>query len=521
MNHTLIHHFLEKSAEKYPDKIAIIHDNTRSTYDRINIQANKIATWMLKNGIRQGDRVALFMENRLEYVISYYAVLKTGAVVVPLSYDLKPGGLFPLIEEIEPTFIIVSEKYKKYFEKQDSYTVGLRALIISGSETKWEKNHLQIISWEEILDSKEGAELNEKIDESSLATIIYTSGSTGKPKGVMLSHKNIVANIHSICQYLKLTDHDIQLVVLPFYYVFGKSLLNTLFAVGGSIVINNKIAYPAAVIKQMISEKVTGFSGVPSTYAFLLNHSSFEHHRGSLSHLRYCTQAGGHMPLKTKKKLRHALPDHTDIYIMYGATEASARLTYLSPEQYEKKPDSIGQPIPGVKINIIDPAGKYVSQGQTGELVAAGDNIMMGYWKDPETTEKVLDNQGNYHTGDMGYMDSIGDFFLTGRKDRQLKVKGNRVNPKEIEDVLLDMEPVLEAAVFGMEDEEWGNKIAAVISLNDKKTSLDSIIKQCTEKMPKYKVPSVIKIENVLPKYSNGKIDIEKCRSLIKFDGYE
>ncbi len=183
------------------------------------------------------------------------------------------------------------------------------------------------------------------IDPKSGAAIIYTSGSAGKPKGVMLSHANIVANTRSIIEYLGLSASDVQMVVLPFFYVMGKSLLNTHFAVGGTVVINNQFAYTASVLKQMAEENVTGFSGVPSTYAHLLFKSPLAAYRDKLSALRYCSQAGGHMAKHVKLELMKAMPEHTRLIVMYGATEASARLTYVPPERLENKIDSIGIPI--------------------------------------------------------------------------------------------------------------------------------------------------------------------------------
>ena len=219
----------------------------------------------------------------------------------------------------------------------------------------------------------------------------------------MLTHRNIVDNTFSICQYLHLTKNDIQMVVLPFFYVMGKSLLNTHFAVGGTVVINNQFAFPAAVIKEMITEKVTGFSGVPSTFAYLVHRSPLAANRENLTSLRYVSQAGGHMSKAVKEELRRVLPSHTEIVVMYGATEAAARLSYLEPSRFAEKMDSIGKAIPGVTLKVIKENGQEAAVGEVGELVASGSNIMQGYWRNPEATNKALAN-GWYHTGDQVYM---------------------------------------------------------------------------------------------------------------------
>jgi long-chain acyl-CoA synthetase len=510
----LIHYFLEESTELFPDKTALIHEEVRATYKQINTKANRLAHWLIDIGVSKGDRVVLLLENCLEYIVSYYGVLKAGAVAVPLSSDLKPDGLRPLLEELEPAVIISSSRFERLLKATDLAPYKINALLLKSPKQKWSSSPFSAFSWEDIIYDDVTANpkirLEISIDESDLASIIYTSGSTGIPMGVMLSHKNIVSNTHSICRYLILTDKDIQMAVLPFFYVMGKSLLNTHFAVGGTVVINNKFAFPATVIKQMVDEKVTGFSGVPSTYAYLLHRSPLKNYRDKLASLVYCTQAGGHMSVQIKEELRKVLPAHTQIYIMYGATEASARLTYLRPDQFSDKMGSIGKPITGVTLKVINKSGKKLPAGQTGELVASGPNIMQGYWKDEKATSAVLDKNG-YHTGDLGYYDKEGYFFVNGRKDNLLKVGGHRINPQEIEDVLMATELLIETAVIGISDALLGNKLIALAVPKNETSSKNKIMKLCSDILPKYKLPSSIKLVRSLPKNTNGKIDRTKC----------
>jgi acyl-CoA synthetase (AMP-forming)/AMP-acid ligase II len=546
---TLIHHFLENSAKAYPDKIALIHEKTRATYAEINAKANQLACWLLSRGICQGDRVVILLENSVAYVVAYYGILKAGAVAVPMSTGLKPDGLNPLLTELEPVAIISSTRFERLLQASDLNVSNLKTLIIHNPKLEWSGRFNNVFSFQEIINpirrhrnkipaqDQGGAEFqpagilgyveeleggsNADIEleavsatPSDLSCIIYTSGSTGTPKGVMLTHANIVANVASICEYLQLTDADIQMVVLPFFYVMGKSLLNTHFAVGGTIVINNKFAFPAAVIKQMVEEKVTGFSGVPSTYAYLLHRSPLAAYRDKLSSLRYCSQAGGHMAGVVKKKLRKVLPDHTQMVVMYGATEASARLTWLDPDRFDEKMDSIGKPIPGTKVQILDKRGWQVPTGKEGELLASGPNIMQGYWKDPAATAMILDANG-YHTGDMGYADPEGFIYLVGRKDELVKVGGHRINPKEIEDVLLATNLIIEAAVLGIPDPLLGSRLAALAVSKNGDCSDCQILRGCAEKLPKYKLPSEVNFIRSLPKNANGKVDRKKCLELL------
>lgn len=510
---TLIHHFLEKSAWQYPNKIALIHDEVRATYAQINSGANQLAHWLIQRGIEKGDRVVLILENSLEYVISYYGTLKAGAVVAPLSSDIKPDGLRPLLRGLEPEVVISSSRFEKLLLATDLSQFKIKALILKNPVLNSASAPCEVFSWQDLIGNRESPNPDMALDKSVLSNIIYTSASTGRPKGVMLSHWNIVSNVHAICQYLNLTEKDIQMVVLPFFYVMGKSLLNTHFAVGGTIVLNNKFAFPASMLKQMVDEHVSGFSGVPSTYAYLLHRSPLAKYRDRLNSLRYCSQAGGHMSRQIKEELRRVLPTHTQIYIMYGATEASARLAYLEPGRFREKMDSIGKPIPGVSLQVIDTAGQGIPPGHIGELVASGSNIMQGYWKDEKATKKVLYKSG-YHTGDMAYEDEEGFFYVVGRNDDLLKVGGHRINPREIEDTLMETGLLMEAAVIGIPDTLLGFRLIGLVTSKEEKCNQKQVLSLCADKLPKYKMPGEIRFVRSLPKRISGKIDRTRCLDL-------
>lgn len=513
----LIQHFLENSAKLHPGKVAIIHEQTRATYRQVNDAADRLAASLNDRKVGLGDRVVLLMENSCEYAIAYYGILKSGAIVVPLSTDLKPEGLNPLLAELEPVAMIASTRFERLLQASDLDIPNLNTLIILNQKMDWTDKFKAIFSFREAINHPQPTTHNpqQTIHDFDLANIIYTSGSTGKPKGVMLSHANIVANVNSICGYLQLTADDIQMVVLPFFYVMGKSLLNTIVAVGGTLVINNKFAFPASVINQMIEEKVTIFSGVPSTYAYLLHRSPLTSSAGELKHLRMVTQAGGHMARAVKKALRDALPPHTRICIMYGATEASARLAWLEPDWFEKKLESIGRAIPGVTLRVLDAEGRVLPPGKKGEIVASGPNIMHGYWRDKGATAAVLDHNG-YHTGDLGWQDEDGFIYLDGRKDNLLKVGGHRINPQEVEDALLSTQLVVEASVVGTPDALLGTRMAALVVPLNGDGSDTAIMEKCAAILPKYKLPSEIKLVRSLPKNANGKVDRQKCLEMVR-----
>ena len=515
----LIHNFLENAATKYPNKVAVIHDEQMVSYEQLNTKADNLSSNLITNGINKGDRVVLLMENSVDYIISYYATLKSGGVVSPLNPNLKPGGLQYLLNDLEPTVIITNFKAERLLKAVDLDHLNLKTLIIHTPKQKWTNTPYKVSELEDCTITTSAAGpvnvcLCESVanqSEHDLSSIIYTSGSTGKPKGVMLSHKNIVSNTNSICRSLNIKPTDIQMVVLPFFYAMGKSLLNTHVAAGGTVVLNNRFMYPADVVNQMIEEKVTSFSGVPSTYAYLLNRSPLANSKKKLRNLRYCSQAGGHMAKSLKIELRKALPLDTRIIIMYGATEASARLSYLPHYDFKEKIESIGKEIPNVNIRLLDKKNKDVADGKLGTIVASGPNIMIGYWKDPQGTKRVLTKEG-YRTGDIGYRDSEGFLYVTGRKDGLLKVSGHRVNPIETEDALMDTGLIVETAVIGIPDELMGTKLVALVVFKDKSNRTDKLLEVCSAILSKHKLPSSIISLKMLPKNANGKIDRELCK---------
>lgn len=505
----LVHQLLESSADRRPDKTAVVHEGTRTSYAGLNGWANRLAHGLAGAGVRPGDRVVLLSENSPAYVAAYYGILKSGAVVASLNTDIKPEALAGLAGELEPKAVVVSSRLERTVRAAAAPSLRDAAVIVLGPASPGPRPGPVEPPSPLPADLASGPSRNPglAIDPSACAAVIYTSGSAGKPKGVMLSHANILANTRSIVESLGLASDDVQMVVLPFFYVMGKSLLNTHVAVGGTVVLNNKFAYTAAVLKQMAEEKVTGFSGVPSTYAHLLFRSPLAAYRDKLPALRYCSQAGGHMPARIKLELLEVLPAHTRLVVMYGATEASARLSYVPPDRLAAKIDSIGVPIPGVSLSVLSPAGRELGPGEKGEIVAGGPNIMMGYYGDDAATRRVLDARG-YHTGDLGFRDADGFFYITGRKDEQLKVGGHRVDPQEIEDAIVDSGLAVESLVFGVPDALLGHRLAAlVVPVPGAVDAVEGILKHCAAKLPRAKVPGSLLAVGAIPKTSTGKPD--------------
>ncbi|MFZ5519450.1 MAG: class I adenylate-forming enzyme family protein [Candidatus Zhuqueibacterota bacterium] len=501
-----INNFLEITAQNFPDKKAIWHNNQWLTYSEINSLSNKVGNYLKGCGLERGDRVAILLENSFDYIISYYAILKIGAITVALNTESTTDSLTYLLNDSGARAIISNKKFTKKLIPALANLINLRwAIIDQPDPAEYQKlNFCTTIALKKIYTSGNDAHPNVRCIDTDIASIVYTSGSTGKPKGATLTHFNIVSNTHSIVEYLQLNAHDRIMVVLPFYYIYGKSLLNTHFCVGGSVVIDNRFLYPNVVLETMKQMEVTGFSGVPSTFMILLNRSSVRTY--TFSSLRYLTQAGGAMAPVVQKEVAKVFSP-AKLFIMYGATEASARLSYLDPEMLPQKWGSIGKAIPNVDLFIADENGRPLPPGEVGEIVARGSNLMVGYWNDPEETARVIKN-GMYFTGDLGRMDEDGYLFVVGRKRDMIKVGGERVSAKEIEEAILEIPEVHEVAVIGVEEEVLGEAIKAIIVFNDEMEPLHekAIRAFLSKKLPLVKIPKFIEFVKTLPKNESGKI---------------
>ncbi len=500
-----ISHFLENTAQKHPDKKALWHQGQWMTYAEIDRLSNRVANYLKESSVCRGDRVAILYENSFDYVIAYFAALKIGAVEVSLNTDTTVETLTYALNDSGAKAIIASRKFSRFLVPAIRKAPDLREVIVDQEDLSAYESigHCRQIRLKEIYENSHASDPGIRGVDVDLASIVYTSGSTGTPKGVMLSHLNVVSNTHSIIQYLDLTDKDRVMAILPFYYVYGKTLLTTHFCAGGSVVIDNRFLFPQVILETMKKTEVTGFAGVPSTFLILLSKSTVREF--DFESLRYVTQAGGSMAPSVQKKVAKVFAS-ARLFIMYGATEAAPRLSYLDPDMLPSKWGSIGKAIPNVELFVADKSGNRLPPNHSGEIVARGSNIMVGYWNDPVETAKVLKN-GLYHTGDIGKMDEDGYIYVVGRDKDIIKVGGFRVSTKEIEDALLKINEIHEVAAIGVEDPILGEAIRVFI-VPEKNADLteEKVRNMLRTLLPPYKQPKHIEFTNSIPKNKSGKI---------------
>jgi len=500
-----VNRFLENSAQRNPESKAAWHDGRWMNYGEIESFSNKAANGLLENGIRKGDRVALLVENSFDYIIHYYAILKAGAVTVALNTAWTADMLAYALNDSGAKCVVSNQRFSQVLLPALRLSPGVDFVVQKQDDLSAfeETGRRRACRFSDIYETGNPAKPDAEGIDADIASIVYTSGSTGKPKGVTLTHLNIVSNTRSIVDYLKLTPNDRVMTVLPFYYIYGKSLLNTHFYAGGSVVIDNRFAYPAVILETMKETQVTGFAGVPSTFMILLGKTNIRECR--FDHLRYVTQAGGAMAVAVQKDVAKVFSP-AELFVMYGATEASARLSYLDPEQLHRKWGSIGKAIPNVRLTVVDERGEELPPGEIGEIAAKGSNIMTGYWNDPAETDKVLKN-GWYFTGDLGKTDAEGFLYVVGRKKDMIKVGGERVSAKEVEEKILEIRQVHEVAVIGVPDELLGEAIKVfIVPGGDARLTEQDFGLEIRKRLPSYMHPKTIVITAELPKNESGKI---------------
>jgi long-chain acyl-CoA synthetase len=492
-------------AGKRPDATALLTLDRTYTYGEVQFAAAAVTARLRRLGVSKSDRMILAGENSLFWVAAYLGCLKAGLVCVPLPETISAEDFRYVLSTTGPciTFASAAFAVRHRGDLRDSPVIIDHGAASVAEKPAWS-------TFDEILADFVAYEEPARGCGDDLAALMFTSGSTGKPRGVMVSHTNIIANTESIVEYLALTGGDRVMTVLPFHYCFGTSLLHTHLKAGGSLVLDSRFMYPEIVLQRMIATECTGFAGVPSHFQILLRRSSLR--EKEFPRLRYVQQAGGHLAPAAVRELQDALPG-TQVFVMYGQTEATARLSYLPPELLDRKRGSIGKGIPGVRLRVLDEFGRPVKPGEVGEIVAEGDNITLGYWRAPDETATTFRN-GALCTGDLATVDEDGYIYVAGRAKDFLKCAGKRVSCRQLEEQIVGCDAVMEAAVVAVPDEILGDAVMLfVVPRSASGTGIEAAVRSfCKERLPLSQMPKRIVVMDALPKNSAGKVLKEKLK---------
>lgn len=500
--------YLESSARRSPDKTALVCGKSRWTFAHLEASANRLAQAMVAEGIERGDRVAVYLENGVDAVVAIFATLKAGAVFMMVNPTTKAEKLRFLLNNSRAAVLIAPGARLPALAETWAQTPHLRLLIAAGEFEGGVTAGNRCLGLSEILNGDDDRPPPKRAIDIDLAALLYTSGTTGSPKGVMLSHANMVSAFDSISAYLENTAEDVILNVLPLSFGYGLCQLFTAAKVGATVVLERSFAYPHAILQKLVEKRATGFPFVPTMAAILLQMDLGKY---DCSSLRYVTNAGAAMPAEHVAQLGRLLP-RVRIYSMYGLTEC-LRASYLPPEELGRRPNSVGRGMPNLEAYVLDEQGQRAAPGVVGELVVRGSNVMKGYWELPgETAQRLrpgrLPGENVLYTGDLFRTDEEGFLYFVGRKDDIIKSRGEKISPKEVENVLCSHPEIAEAAVVGVPDDVLGQAVKAVVVLKSgSRMTTRDVQRHCATRLEDFMVPKLVEVRPSLPRTPNGKVD--------------
>lgn len=499
-----VERFLQDNARRFPAKTALVVGGRRLSYAELDAASDRMAAALAQHGLARGDRVIVFMDNCWEAVVGIFAVLKAGGVFSPINPSTKADKLSYVINNCRASAILTQDRLLPVADKALADCPSVTFSVATGR------------NFDDALACKAAPPANPGID-LDLAMLVYTSGSTGFPKGVMMTHQNVAAAATSITTYLENTPDDIILNVLPISFDYGLYQVLMAAKVGATLILEKSFAFPQAIFNRMTEEKATGLPLVPTMAALILQMKDLQ--PGAFPHLRYLTNTAAALPPAHIQRLQQLFPK-TRVYSMYGLTECK-RCTYLPPAELARRPGSVGIAIPGTEAYVVDANGARVAANATGELVIRGPHVMKGYWENPAATDKAL-KPGPFpwekvlHTGDLFRTDEDGFLYFVGRKDDIIKTRGEKVSPKEVENVLYALPGIREAAVVGAPDPILGLAIKAVVALAPGADLTEqNIIRHCAKHLEDFMVPKIVEFRDELPKTESGKISRRKVETEI------
>ncbi len=493
---------LRVSAHKHPRRTAIVFGSKKISYRALNELTEHIAAGLIELGIKEQDRVAIFLDNCPEFVISYYAIIKAGAVAVPINYMFKIEEARFILEDCEATCIITSRPYLDLAEELRLRVDSLKHIICTAKA----KDH--VIDIHKIRKHDPVSLQRVRVNPHALAVILYTSGTTGHPKGAMLSHDNLISNAVDSSRNIMVTRRDSFICILPLFHSFAATVcMNMPLYVGAKIVIMKSLKPFKRVIRAIRKNRVTVFPAIPSIFTILKDMKLPKVFHTPIIKLfnpvRICISGAAALPVETlrgfEKKFRVPLLEG------YGLTEAAPVVTLNSLRK--RKAGSIGKSLSeNIELKIVDDKGSDLTAGGIGELLVRGPNVMQGYLKHEEATAETL-KDGWLYTGDMARFDKEGYVYIEGRKKEMVNVRGLNVYPREIEEVLYQNPKIKEAAVIGIEDIHKGEVPKAFVVLKDaEKATEHELIHYLRERLASYKIPKYVEFRNALPKNTTGKI---------------
>ena len=500
--------FLNITSLIVPDRTAVIFDGRRITYSDLALRVVKLANALRQLGVEKGDRIATMEVNCNEHIEAYFAAAKLDAIYVPINFRASQSELEYMLNDSSPTVLLAGSRYTDMIELISSKVESLKALIvIDGIVEGWH-------TYERIVDSALDDEMYPESDEDDLTMLMFTAGTTGSPKGVMLSHDSFSSYILSNVSPPDMEVEEKNILTVPLYHIAGVQAVMAAVYGGRTLIIQRQFE-PVEWMTLVEQEKANRAMMVPTMLKMILDHQEFQNH--DLSSLEVITYGAAPMPLEVIRRAIAMLPG-TFFINAFGQTETAATITMLPPEDHIlegsdeeievklKRLTSIGKPLEDVEVRIVSDEGKQVELGETGEIVARGSRLMKGYWKQEQATAEAL-REGWLYTGDLGYFDEDGYIFLSGRAKDFIKRGGEMVSPEEVEQVLHSHPAIDEAAIIGVPDIDWGERVRAiVVAKSGERIDSSEVIEYCRSRLSSFKKPESVVVVDKLPRNPLGKV---------------
>lgn len=482
---------LARNAAREPDRVALVVDDREVSFGELHELTDRVAAGMREQGIQRGDRVGIMLPNSVEAVVAIQATLRAGAAIMPINPTAKHDRVTDLMQRSEAAMLLCDS--------------------VRAPEVTQAMEAVEGASWFSSLDdlASDADPPTEIPGPEDLGALMHTSGSTGGPKGVMHSHGGLGFVTDSIIEYLEITPEDRVLNLLPLSFGYGLTHLMFCMRTGATLVLEPGVGLPGRIVKLLEEQEISGLPGVPTIFALLMTLKGLPDR--PLPHLRFLTNAGAALPTPALDQVRKTFKGAT-LYSMYGQTECF-RTCYLPPEQLDIRPGSVGVPIPGSDTWIEDDEGNELGPDVVGELIVRGPHVMQGYWRNPEATAPRLREGRNpgeriLCSNDLFRTDTDGFLYFVGRRDDIIKSRGEKVPPREVEEVIHLDPAVHEAAVVGVPDRLLGEAVHAHVSAREGRELDPAALKRlCAEHLEDYMVPQKIVVHDELPRNQNNKID--------------
>ncbi|GAB2456405.1 class I adenylate-forming enzyme family protein [Xylanimonas ulmi] len=477
------------------DAVAFVDGGAEHTYGELRSDVSAWAESLADLALPVGSPVAILAPNGLFWIAAYLATMSLGLVCVPIAATLPAEEVTARVRWVGARAVFLGRRFAR---RSAAYVPDGTPVLAEGDLAPDPHRRRPSLPPPDV-------------DPHDDAAWLFTSGTTGRPRAVRITHRNIQANTESILTYLALRPDERTLSALPFTYVFGASLLHTHLRLGARLVNQPTFAFPESVVTRLDAEQCTGFAGVPSMFHLLLRNSSFRHR--PLPALRTIQQAGGRLPPALVDELVQAQP-HARVFVMYGQTEATARLSYLPPEQLATRPGSIGRGIPGVRLRVVGADGEDVAPGQIGEIFACGENISPGYLRDDAATALKMPG-GELRSGDLATVDADGYLYVVDRNEDFIKSWGYRIASQEVEAAAMEHPGLVHAAAVGVPDDAAGERIELVVVPRPGfDVTASEVLDLCRARLARHMAPSAVHLVEALPLSANGKVLKREVRSL-------